>query len=474
MPFRSESQRRKFYAMEDRGEISMDTVKKWEKKTPDKIPERVKQACLDELNKNANIMDIARGIGKRVKSFGSAYGSALSGRNVQEAAELAHGGVMKNPLIRKAVKKTPSSERLMSEQVGEMLYGRQQIPVEIFEMGGKRRDLVRALEKGQKAIGKARTRRRLARGGTALAVGTPIALGVGSMMSPDEAEKTGAKKKSLGEQAKELAPAVAAGAVGSVPILHGLKTQALKVKGDKGQVVTDPKQLKKLIRPGDVLLSADPGKAGKWKAQISMLGGDPTGYHVETVTGKSGPGLEFQRTHASPGWGGAMREGTAFVADEDVIIRRFKDKQQAKEYLKNVRARAKAEEAFGSVFGERARGRLYAGKQNISSALKSMLPGPLSKLIPDPSSVTGMASCSSLTGQCSPVSLAPGVSGKDVLPHHVRSSKAFDTIATYRAPQTGAQRVYNAVLRASPWLLRGAAAAGLGYGAYRGAKALAD
>lgn len=52
MPFRSESQRRKFYAMKNRGEISAATVKHWEEATPKnkKLPERVKQAAfLNEL-----------------------------------------------------------------------------------------------------------------------------------------------------------------------------------------------------------------------------------------------------------------------------------------------------------------------------------------------------------------------------------------------------------------------------------------
>lgn len=46
MPFKSQAQRRKFYAMADRGEISKETLKEWEDATPkDKeLPERVKKA----------------------------------------------------------------------------------------------------------------------------------------------------------------------------------------------------------------------------------------------------------------------------------------------------------------------------------------------------------------------------------------------------------------------------------------------
>ncbi len=44
MPFKSKAQRRKFYAMAKRGEISKRKVKEWEKKTKGKrLPERVKK-----------------------------------------------------------------------------------------------------------------------------------------------------------------------------------------------------------------------------------------------------------------------------------------------------------------------------------------------------------------------------------------------------------------------------------------------
>ena len=45
MPFKSKAQRRKFYAMMNRGEVSKQTVEKWERHTPkDKpLPERVRR-----------------------------------------------------------------------------------------------------------------------------------------------------------------------------------------------------------------------------------------------------------------------------------------------------------------------------------------------------------------------------------------------------------------------------------------------
>lgn len=63
MPFKSEAQRRKFYAMKARGQISSHTVKKWEAHTPKgkRLPERLHKkaeagmdftsAFIDELRK---------------------------------------------------------------------------------------------------------------------------------------------------------------------------------------------------------------------------------------------------------------------------------------------------------------------------------------------------------------------------------------------------------------------------------------
>jgi hypothetical protein len=41
MPFKSQAQRRKFYAMAERGEISRKTVEEWEGETHGKLPERL-------------------------------------------------------------------------------------------------------------------------------------------------------------------------------------------------------------------------------------------------------------------------------------------------------------------------------------------------------------------------------------------------------------------------------------------------
>jgi hypothetical protein len=44
VPFKSEAQRRKFYAMAERGEISKGKVKEYEEKTKGDLPERIHRA----------------------------------------------------------------------------------------------------------------------------------------------------------------------------------------------------------------------------------------------------------------------------------------------------------------------------------------------------------------------------------------------------------------------------------------------
>lgn len=55
MPFKSKAQRRKFYAMADRGEISDATVERWEDETPKgkKLPERVKKSLYEAGRQHA-------------------------------------------------------------------------------------------------------------------------------------------------------------------------------------------------------------------------------------------------------------------------------------------------------------------------------------------------------------------------------------------------------------------------------------
>lgn len=51
MPFRSHSQRKKFYALKAEGKMSQKTIDEWQKDTPKNIPERLsKKAALEKLS----------------------------------------------------------------------------------------------------------------------------------------------------------------------------------------------------------------------------------------------------------------------------------------------------------------------------------------------------------------------------------------------------------------------------------------
>ena len=67
MPFKSEAQRRLFYAKARRGEMSPATIKKWEKHTPDKkLQERVKTAAA--IQNEAFAAELIRLLGRHVAS----------------------------------------------------------------------------------------------------------------------------------------------------------------------------------------------------------------------------------------------------------------------------------------------------------------------------------------------------------------------------------------------------------------------
>jgi len=53
MPFKSLAQRRKFYALKDEGKMDQATINEWEKETPKKLPEHVKQGFVIGFAKHA-------------------------------------------------------------------------------------------------------------------------------------------------------------------------------------------------------------------------------------------------------------------------------------------------------------------------------------------------------------------------------------------------------------------------------------
>ena len=57
MPFKSEAQRRKFYALKERGKMTQKKIDEWESKTPKNIPERVKKKSNKSSKTGAGRMD---------------------------------------------------------------------------------------------------------------------------------------------------------------------------------------------------------------------------------------------------------------------------------------------------------------------------------------------------------------------------------------------------------------------------------
>jgi len=57
MPFKSQAQRRKFYALKSEGKMTQKTIDRWDDETPKGIPKRLKKhasfisAFKDELNR---------------------------------------------------------------------------------------------------------------------------------------------------------------------------------------------------------------------------------------------------------------------------------------------------------------------------------------------------------------------------------------------------------------------------------------
>lgn len=129
MPFKSEAQRRKFYAMEERGEIPKGTTSRWEKETKDKdLPEKVRKkesafiravreklarvnpARVEALKQNiaASLAKAKGATQRRVQQVHSMltpqeiqYGQRVLGMNPRELARYQAGARIGAPLIPK-------------------------------------------------------------------------------------------------------------------------------------------------------------------------------------------------------------------------------------------------------------------------------------------------------------------------------------------------------------------------------------
>jgi hypothetical protein len=85
-PFKSQAQRRKFYAMADSGEISKKTLKKWVDATPKgkKLPERVKKAEVDMdmfalgfFKQSVSVVNLVKGLAGRAMNAASPYAKRI-------------------------------------------------------------------------------------------------------------------------------------------------------------------------------------------------------------------------------------------------------------------------------------------------------------------------------------------------------------------------------------------------------------
>jgi hypothetical protein len=97
--FQSQAQRRKFYAMEDSGEISKDTLDEWEGETPKgkKLPEKKKEASMDEKSLVSDLPPVPAELrsvfesvakGQPSRSYGAEQASWLSPlRRLRSTAE---------------------------------------------------------------------------------------------------------------------------------------------------------------------------------------------------------------------------------------------------------------------------------------------------------------------------------------------------------------------------------------------------
>jgi len=482
MPFKSEAQRRKFYAMKSRGEISASTVKHWEDVTPKdkKLPEHVKHAEIFQrsLEKSASLTKQSGGVfsgidyleglpkGKRLITMGKDYLSLLGGKKSSSLAEQSVKRIMKGDKELRALR--GAQRNVATGYVKDVVHGKKPVSMEWGNPSSLK--LEADLWGARHGVASAKSQERIARLATAGLVTVPTYYGV---------KKYAAKSRQEKGLVSTVAPPAAAAVFGTAPILQGLKSKALSLSTQEEKAVKQYKnvrQAERALRPGDVLLTSSPGKSGYFKGMISALGGDPYGYHTTTMTGIPRRKDKYKAyIHSSPGEGGAAEYLAALGKDEDVTIRRFKNKSLAKKYVQNLKNLARAEEPLENIFGESARGTMYDTPRAVRGAVRSFLPGPVAKLVGKggPTSPGGTV-CSSLVGMASPKCLVPGVDPADLLPHHIRRSGVLKTVGAYHAPRTARQLFYEKSLAAAPWAIRGLAGLGLGYGAYRGAKALTD
>jgi len=95
--FKSQSQRRKFYAMAERGEISKAEVAKWEKETgKKKLPEKVKKKSLGKTEKKG-ATSLAEAAAKAYEKVKAKSPPGEGGRFKALTKSIAAKGKVENP-----------------------------------------------------------------------------------------------------------------------------------------------------------------------------------------------------------------------------------------------------------------------------------------------------------------------------------------------------------------------------------------
>lgn len=396
----------------------------------------------------------------------------LAGRNVAKALAEQHKQILRVPSVAEQVAQHPGSMSTFETYVDKALRGKRgYIPREmpppptlqtILERAEteNHRNLMQALTAGRDAVRAERMATLKTRLGLAGAAALPVAGGIAA--ASYQRNKTSALDE-YRDPHRETAARAAAGVMGALPISQGLLSKAMALPAPVGKRIKDIPELLETLQPGDITLRGRPGAGGS-KIPTVMVGGDPYGTHVETLVSKEGPTF----IHSHPFVGGAIAHQRPLQEAEDLTIMRFRNPQHTQEFLKNLQELRQREDILGKLLGEEARKRMYDRPAAIRSGAESLLPpavrGALPRWkIPGP----GETICSSLPALCSPVSMTPGTPAWKALPHDLQNSPVLEAIGHYRAPRTRAMRMFEGILRTTPWLLRGALGLGLGYGAYK-------
>jgi len=388
--------------------------------------------------------------------------SILSGSRARDIEQYYAKKILSSPVVKNWAKKT--SVPIHRDYVSDYLRGKTKSywkPVEMRRMSGEHKNIYRQLEEGRKKVTSEDRKTAIGRLAVASLFAAPIAA--------HEFTKENAKKS------KTNYKALAAGAVaGSLPLAQSGYSGAIRVNSKIPKTITSHKAFTKMLKPGDILLSGIPGRLDPTKAGVSIIGGDPKGYHAEIVGGRIGKNR--WSIHSHPLVGGAGYGKPAARNEYNILLRLKNDstRSKAKKFVSNALKKVTQQELLEKSFGPSARGSRYDEARSIYRGATSLLPESVAQLVrKKPKAGTGF--CTSIVGEASPVKLVKGVHPSDVMPHHLLHSKALKPVAQYIPKSLGKPAMFaDRLLAASPFVLKGALGFGLGYGAYRGVKAVTD